>query len=135
VKVGFESLAAHLVDTVPQYIKPHKTIMKETIGIVGAGITGLATAYVLSPKYDVVIIARDLPGDLGVAWASPWYPHPPQSKLLISKRKLTEAIGREQPFTLKEKPPSPNRRCKQPASNSTGNLPTKTPRAASRSTP
>jgi D-amino-acid oxidase len=47
--------------------------MKETIGIIGAGITGLATAYVLSPKYDVKIVARDLPGDLGVAWASPWY--------------------------------------------------------------
>jgi D-amino-acid oxidase len=47
--------------------------MEEPIGIVGAGITGLATAYVLSPKYSVTIVARDLPGDLGTNWASPWY--------------------------------------------------------------
>jgi D-amino-acid oxidase len=47
--------------------------MSGSIGIVGAGITGLATAYVLSPKYSITIIARDLPGDLGTNWASPWY--------------------------------------------------------------
>lgn len=47
--------------------------MAETIGIVGAGITGLAAAYVLSPEYNVTIVARDLPGDLGTNWASPWY--------------------------------------------------------------
>ncbi|KAH6678562.1 FAD dependent oxidoreductase [Halenospora varia] len=46
--------------------------MKESITIIGAGITGLASAYVLSPKYNVTIIARDLPGDLGTNWASPW---------------------------------------------------------------
>jgi D-amino-acid oxidase len=46
--------------------------MKESIGIIGAGITGLATAYVLSPKYSVTIVARDLPGDLGTNWASLW---------------------------------------------------------------
>jgi D-amino-acid oxidase len=44
----------------------------DTIGIVGAGITGLACAYVLSEKYNVVVIARDLPGDMGLGWASPW---------------------------------------------------------------
>ncbi|CAG8957615.1 hypothetical protein HYFRA_00010482 [Hymenoscyphus fraxineus] len=42
------------------------------IGIIGAGITGLACAYVLSSKYQVIIVARDLPGDLGSKWASPW---------------------------------------------------------------
>jgi glycine/D-amino acid oxidase-like deaminating enzyme len=47
--------------------------MEEPIGIVGAGITGLATAYVLSPKYPITIVARELPGDLGTNWASPWY--------------------------------------------------------------
>ncbi|TVY80895.1 D-amino-acid oxidase [Lachnellula suecica] len=46
--------------------------MSQSIGIVGAGITGLAIAYVLSPKYNVTIVARDLPGDLGLDWASPW---------------------------------------------------------------
>jgi glycine/D-amino acid oxidase-like deaminating enzyme len=47
--------------------------MKESIGILGAGITGLATAYVLASKHNVTIVARDLPGDLGLGWASPWY--------------------------------------------------------------
>jgi hypothetical protein len=46
--------------------------MAESIGILGAGITSLATAYVLSSKYKVTIVARDLPGDLGLDWASPW---------------------------------------------------------------
>lgn len=47
--------------------------MAESIGILGAGITGLATAYVLSSQYKVTIVARDLPGDLGLDWASPWF--------------------------------------------------------------
>jgi glycine/D-amino acid oxidase-like deaminating enzyme len=47
--------------------------MGEPIGIIGAGITGLATAYVLSANHKVTIIARDLPGDLGLNWASPWF--------------------------------------------------------------
>lgn len=47
-------------------------IMGEPIGVIGAGITGLATAYVLSSKYKVTVVARDLPGDLGRSWASPW---------------------------------------------------------------
>ena len=49
--------------------------MVESIGIIGAGITGLATAYVLSSKYNVTIVARDQPGDMGLDWASPWYFH------------------------------------------------------------
>ena len=48
-------------------------VMRQSVGIIGAGVTGLATAYVLSDKYDVTIVARDLPGDLGLDWASPWY--------------------------------------------------------------
>lgn len=47
--------------------------MEDTITIVGAGISGLATAMLLSPKHKVIIIARDQPGDLGTQWASPWY--------------------------------------------------------------
>lgn len=47
--------------------------MPESIAIIGAGITGLAAAYVLSAKYNVTIVARDLPGDMGTNWASPWY--------------------------------------------------------------
>jgi len=58
--------------------------MKESIGIIGAGITGLATAYVLSSECDVTIVARDLPGDLGTDWASPWYDFL-SSKLLLRK--------------------------------------------------
>ena len=39
--------------------------MGEAIGIIEAEITGLATTYVLSSKYKVTIVARDLPGGLG----------------------------------------------------------------------
>ena len=46
--------------------------MGESIGIIGAGITGLAAAYILLSNHKVTIIARDLPGDLGLNWASPW---------------------------------------------------------------
>ena len=46
--------------------------MGESFGTIGAGITGLATAYVLPSNHKVTIIARDLPGDLGLNWASPW---------------------------------------------------------------
>ena len=47
--------------------------MGEPIAIVGAGITGLATAYLLSDTHPITIIARDLPGDINTQWASPWY--------------------------------------------------------------
>ncbi len=47
--------------------------MGESIGIIGAGITGLAAAYVLSSKHSVTIVARDIPGDFGTNWASPWF--------------------------------------------------------------
>ncbi|KAK0117671.1 hypothetical protein ONS95_012000 [Cadophora gregata] len=46
--------------------------MDGSIGIIGAGITGLATAYVLSSRYNITIVARDQPGDMGLDWASPW---------------------------------------------------------------
>jgi hypothetical protein len=54
--------------------------MVERIGIIGAGITGLASAWVLSSKYHVTIVARDMPGDLGLDWASPWYVCPEIAK-------------------------------------------------------
>jgi glycine/D-amino acid oxidase-like deaminating enzyme len=50
--------------------------MGEPIAIIGAGITGLAAAYILSTTHKVTIIARDLPGDLGLNWASPWFEPP-----------------------------------------------------------
>ncbi|EKD12188.1 FAD dependent oxidoreductase [Drepanopeziza brunnea f. sp. 'multigermtubi' MB_m1] len=46
--------------------------MAQSIGVIGGGITGLACAFVLSSKFNVTIVARDLPGDLGQGWASPW---------------------------------------------------------------
>ena len=54
--------------------------MGEPVTIIGAGITGLATALVLSPTHKVTIVARDLPGDLGLAWASPWFDSPSLSR-------------------------------------------------------
>lgn len=43
------------------------------IGVVGAGIFGLATALLLSERgFAVTIVARDLPGDSTLDWASPW---------------------------------------------------------------
>lgn len=46
--------------------------MGEPVGIIGAGIIGLSAAMVLSSKHKVTIVARDMPGDLGLKWASPW---------------------------------------------------------------
>jgi hypothetical protein len=105
--------------------------MKEIIGIVGAGITGLATAYVLSSKYTITIIARDLPGDLGTSWASPWYSSTPSLNYL----KLTYYSEQELSSTLKLKRPSRSKICKGHASNSTGILLTRTPQVALRHTP
>lgn len=43
------------------------------IGIVGAGIVGLACAITLSNAgYKVRVLARDVPGDNNLNWASPW---------------------------------------------------------------
>ncbi|KAF1845054.1 nucleotide-binding domain-containing protein [Cucurbitaria berberidis CBS 394.84] len=43
------------------------------ITIVGAGITGMAIASLLSRNHEVTIIAKNLPGDeLSQDWASPW---------------------------------------------------------------
>jgi D-amino-acid oxidase len=43
------------------------------IAIAGAGIIGLACAYLLSESgYKVTIVARNLYGDESTEWASPW---------------------------------------------------------------
>ncbi|CDK26610.1 unnamed protein product [Kuraishia capsulata CBS 1993] len=43
------------------------------IVVIGAGVVGLTTAYLLSEKgYDVTIIAKHLPGDLSIEYTSPW---------------------------------------------------------------
>ncbi|KAK4865036.1 hypothetical protein LT330_001659 [Penicillium expansum] len=52
------------------------------VGIIGAGVVGLTSALLLvDAGYDVIIVARDLPGDETTDWASPWAgallaPHP-----------------------------------------------------------
>ncbi|KAF2021034.1 nucleotide-binding domain-containing protein [Aaosphaeria arxii CBS 175.79] len=43
------------------------------IAIVGAGITGMAIASMLSRSHEITIVARNLPGDANsLEWASPW---------------------------------------------------------------
>lgn len=45
-----------------------------SVAIIGAGIIGLVSALTLTETgFNVVIIARDLPGDDTQDWASPWY--------------------------------------------------------------
>lgn len=47
--------------------------MPKHIAIAGAGITGLACAYLLLEAGNkVTIVARNLYGDKSVEWASPW---------------------------------------------------------------
>lgn len=44
------------------------------VGIIGAGVIGLTSALSLARAgYKVAIVARDLPGDDNIDWASPWY--------------------------------------------------------------
>lgn len=46
---------------------------KTKVAVIGAGITGLASAYALAKKgHDVVVIARNTPGDYSQEWSSPW---------------------------------------------------------------
>jgi D-amino-acid oxidase len=47
--------------------------MPQHIAIAGAGITGLACAYLLSEAgHKVTIVARNFYGDNSAEWASPW---------------------------------------------------------------
>ncbi|KAK4941380.1 hypothetical protein LTR10_018649 [Elasticomyces elasticus] len=47
--------------------------MQQKVAVVGAGIIGLASALLLAEEgINVSVIARDLPGDGGIEWASPW---------------------------------------------------------------
>lgn len=44
------------------------------IAIIGSGIIGLTSALALTEAgFNVVVIARDLPGHDTQDWASPWY--------------------------------------------------------------
>ncbi|CAI7572876.1 unnamed protein product [Penicillium crustosum] len=58
------------------------TAKNTRVGIIGAGVIGLTSALMLvDAGYDVVIVARNLPGDETTEWASPWAgallaPHP-----------------------------------------------------------
>ncbi|KAF5580566.1 pyridine nucleotide-disulfide oxidoreductase class-II [Fusarium subglutinans] len=49
------------------------TNLSMDIGIIGAGVIGLSIALVLSEAgYHVTVVARELPGDSSLLWASPW---------------------------------------------------------------
>lgn len=49
------------------------TAKNTRVGIIGAGVIGLTSALMLvDAGYDVVIVARNLPGDETTEWASPW---------------------------------------------------------------
>lgn len=63
----------------PLVFLPHQTsnrlcaVMHEEITVVGGGIIGLASALLLAEEgLKVSLLARDLPGDGGVGWASPY---------------------------------------------------------------
>ena len=46
---------------------------KERVGIAGAGIVGLTSAFLLvNAGYEVTVVARNLPGDTSPQWCSPW---------------------------------------------------------------
>src|SRR4051794_15478151 len=102
--------------------------MGESICIIGAGITGLACAYKLAPKHNVTIVARDMPGDLGNMWASPW------CVVLYSQSEgtvtvpvmLRENVGQEPFSTHSLRQPSANKGCKEPLSSSIGTWRTRT---------
>jgi D-amino-acid oxidase len=57
---------------------PRRAPQKETIAILGAGVTGLQSALSilsspsLSPKPHVIVIAQHLPGDENIEYTSPW---------------------------------------------------------------
>ena len=45
----------------------------EHVVVVGAGIIGLASSLLLAEDgFKVTVVARELPGDGGTRWASPW---------------------------------------------------------------
>jgi glycine/D-amino acid oxidase-like deaminating enzyme len=45
----------------------------KSVGILGAGVVGLASALLLSESgISVTVVARDLPGDQTLQWSSPW---------------------------------------------------------------
>jgi glutamyl-tRNA reductase len=52
-------------------------LSKMEVAIIGSGIIGLLSALTLTDAgYKVTIVARDLPGDESIDWASPWYSIP-----------------------------------------------------------
>lgn len=89
--------------------------MGKSVGIIGAGITGLAAAYVLSPKHEITIVARDMPGDFGTGWASPWFAIPLDRSL-----RANNYTGPAQFSTHSRQLLYPSKACRKPASNSTG---------------
>ncbi|KEF53179.1 D-amino-acid oxidase [Exophiala aquamarina CBS 119918] len=47
---------------------------RKTIVVIGAGVAGLTTAFLLSKKgkYNIVVAAKHMPGDYDIEYASPW---------------------------------------------------------------
>ncbi|OAA67870.1 FAD dependent oxidoreductase [Niveomyces insectorum RCEF 264] len=49
------------------------SVVQSQVVVVGAGVVGLTCAYLLARDgHPVTVVARDLPGDLGTGWASPF---------------------------------------------------------------
>lgn len=42
------------------------------IVVIGAGVSGLTTALLLSRRHNVTVIAKHMPGDYDFEYASPW---------------------------------------------------------------
>lgn len=46
--------------------------MSQDIVVVGAGVSGLTTALLLSKDNKVTVVAKHMPGDYDIEYTSPW---------------------------------------------------------------
>lgn len=53
---------------------PIRVMAEKKIVVVGAGVAGLTTALLLSknPRYELTVVAKHMPGDYDIEYASPW---------------------------------------------------------------
>lgn len=78
---------------------------KTHVTVVGSGIIGLASAFLLAQDaLQVTIVARDLPGDGGLGWASPWagaaiIPNPDMGEEELAKESIMwyQKLAKEDP--------------------------------------